>query len=98
MVDNGGLGEKINPSSWISYTLMNTLTKQFGTVVLESVHVNQSKLPTLDALHTLCQETIVDTIVFLKPQKIDSRSQKYIKAIINEKSIIKTIYKNKKSL
>lgn len=91
-IDNGGLGEKINPTSWISYTLLNTLTKQFGTIYVDTVYVNQSKLPTLDALHTLCQEIPVETIVFLKPQKIDWRSKKYIKKIINEKSIIKTMY------
>lgn len=96
-VDNGALGEKINPTSWISYTLLNALTKQFGTVWVDTVYVSQSKLPTLDALHTLCQETPVDTIVFLNPQKIDWRSKKYIEKIINEKSIIKTVFKNQKN-
>ena len=95
MIDNGGLGEKINPSSWISYTLMNTLTQQFGTVILDTIYVNQSKLPTLDGLHTLCEETRVNTIVFLKPQKINLKSKKYVKKIINENTIIKTIYKKK---
>lgn len=92
IVDNGGLGEKINPTSWISYTFLNTLTKTFGTVYVDTVYVSQSKLPTLDALHTLCQEIPVSKIVFLKPQKIDWRSKKYIKKIIHEKSIIKTMY------
>lgn len=95
MIDNGGLGEKINPTSWISYTLMNKLTKLFGTVRFKTVSLTQSKLSTLEALHTLCQETSVESVTFLKPQKINHKFQKYIKNIINETVSIKTQYPQK---
>jgi len=93
-IDNGALGEKIKPTSWIQYTFLNELTKLFGTVSIETIYISHSKLPTLDAVHVLCQETEVKTVIFLKPQKIDYRSEKFIKKIINEKSIIKTMYHN----
>lgn len=95
LIDNGALGEKINPTSWISYTFLNQLTKTFGTITIKQISVNTSKLPTLDALSTLCQEVPVDTIIFTKPQQISIKLERYIKKIMAHCKSIKTLCKRR---
>jgi hypothetical protein len=93
LIDNGALGEKINPTSWIAYTLLNKLTKTFGTFSIKNVFIKRCKLPTLDALATLCDETIVDGITFTYPQEISRKSERHIKKIMKCCKCIKTLYK-----
>jgi hypothetical protein len=88
--DHGGLGEKVNPTSWIQYTFLSKLTKTFGTTAIKTVFVNRCKLPTLDALSTLCQETTVDEIIFTQPQQISKRSQQHVNKIMKQCKSIKT--------
>lgn len=90
LIDNGGLGEKINPTSWVSYTLLNELTKIFGTVSIETIHTSQSKLPTLNALNTLCQEVPVEEIIFTQPHIINTKSKKYMSLIAEHCKSVKT--------
>ena len=93
LFDNGGLGEKINPTSWVQYTFLNILTKNFGSIHIKTIYTHQSKLPTLDALSTLCQEIPIRKIIFLQKQPIDKQTYKshnYIKKILNENTIIQT--------
>lgn len=98
LTDKGGLGEKLNPASWIQYTFMSELTKQFGTTTIKNIVINPNKISTLDAAHTLCQETIVEHITFTHPiEKHTKKTKKLIENTVHEGTHITTVYPTKTS-
>ncbi len=89
--DNGGLGEKINPASWVQYTLLAEITKLFGTTHLQTVETSKHSLPTLHALKTLCKEATVKEIIFKELPTGGKKEHEPLQAIVNQGTIIKTV-------
>ena len=89
--DKGGLGEKVNPTSWIQYTFLPKLIKKFGTLTIKTVSLYKISLPTLDAIATLCRESTVNDIIFTQPQQVSKKSEKYVKNIMEYCKSIKTL-------
>lgn len=89
--DNGGLGEKINPASWVQYTLLTQMTKLFGTTHLQTVETSKHSLPTLHALSTLCKEAIVKEVIFKELPPLNKKEYEYIQKIVDQKTTIKTV-------
>ena len=62
LIDQGALGERRNPTSWISYTLLPEITKQFGFTQIDHLIYYDNKKTTQKAIDALCGEIIVKKI------------------------------------
>lgn len=54
LIDQGALGERRNPTSWISYTLLPEITKQFGFTQIDHLIYYDNKKTTQKAIDALC--------------------------------------------
>ncbi len=62
LIDQGALGERHNPSSWISYSLLPEISKKFGFTHIDELTYSDNKKTTQKAIDALCKEIIVKKI------------------------------------
>ncbi len=62
LIDQGALGEKNNPNSWIVYTLIPEIVKNFGSIVIDELIYFDESRSTEKAINALSQEIVVKKI------------------------------------
>lgn len=55
LIDTGILGRSISTPSWIEFTLLPTLNKQFGTTTINNIIILQPSIMTFECIEKICQ-------------------------------------------
>jgi hypothetical protein len=62
IIDPGLLGRRFSTVSWIEYTLIPALNKQFGTAIIDHLIIMQPNKLVFEAIEKLCQCTMVKNV------------------------------------
>lgn len=74
VIDYGALGEKKSAGTWIQYTFLAEILKQYGSVRFGTITCPYANTQTINALIALCKHAQVQSIVISHPPR---RSQEY---------------------
>ena len=104
VIDPGVLGQRYSSNSWVEYTLISELNKQFGTSTIDHLIIMQTNKLIFEVVEKLCQCTTVKNVYlvlwqgqadrwllrkYISLRNAIQNNQHYLKRIGNKRQLIR---------